>query len=272
MRCSSHNMHVCTNINRFMRPIDVKAFHDEAASQKAYILVRRPNPEARKYIGQPGFAPKPFDCKFKTADQDFDHKKLGRKLTVGGLVVNPTLDEFDKAFKSKKSYATAVKLWDENCDIVSDVPTHDANGKQAAHFLPDAKQFMVNNDPSNPFYGCIMHSRISHISHANYFHSDYDLYAYIPASNPKTVKRFLSELYNAPHYREVNFIDYQHRLNRRMGVPMIQHAPQELTGQHIDDQVFVFMPDSTTVFLLASQVEIRDFYRDTLAGRRLSSH
>jgi hypothetical protein len=255
-----------------MRPIDIKAFHDEAAGQKAYILVRKPNPEARKYIGQAGFAPKSFDCKFKTADRNFLHEKLGRELTVGGLVVNPALEEFDKAFKTKKSYESALNLWNEYRKVVSDVPTHDANGKRTTHFLPDAKLFMVNSDTNSPFFGCIMHSRISHISHAAYFHSDYDLYAYIPASNPKTITRFLSELYDAPHYREVNFIDYQHRLNRRMGVPMIQHAPQELTGQHIDDSVFVFMPDSKTVFLLASQVEIREFYRDTLAGRRLSSH
>lgn len=251
-------MHVCTNISRFMRPIDVKAFHDEAASQKAYILVRRPNPEARKYIGQPGFAPKPVDCKFKTAEQDFDHKGNGTKLTVAGLVVNPMLEEFDKAFKSKKSHLAAVKLWEEYGDTVSHAP-------------PDASQFMVNSDTRSPFFGCVMPGRISPAAHGNFFHADYNLYAYIPASTPKTVKRFLSELYKEPQYREVSFSDYQHRLNRRMGVPMIQRAPQELTGQHIDDQVFVFMPDSTTVFLLAGQLEIRDFYRDTLAGRRLSN-
>ncbi|HEY5604454.1 MAG TPA: hypothetical protein VIM41_15235 [Gammaproteobacteria bacterium] len=255
-----------------MREIDVKAFHSEAASQKAYLLLRKPNPEARKYIGQPGFAPKPFDCKFKPAEQDFVHEKLRKKLTVGGLVVNPTLDEFHKAFKSKKSFETAVKLWNEHRAIVSDAPSYTANGKRAAHFLPGAKQLMVNSDTNSRFFGCVLHSRISHTSHANYFHSDYDLYAYIPTSNAKSVQSFLSQLYNAPHYHEVNFINYQHRLNRSMGVPMIQHAPQELTGQHIDGQVFVFMPDTRTIFLLANQLEIREFYRDTLAGRRLSSH
>ncbi len=255
-----------------MRPVDVDAFRKEAASQRSYILVRKPNPEARKYIGQPGFYPKPFDCKFKTADQDFFHDKFAKKLTVGGLVVNPAFEEFEKAFKNKKSHQIAMKFWNQYCDVISDTPTHDANGNRATHFLPGAKQFMVNNNTNSPFYGCIMHSRISHISHANYFHSDYDLYAVIPTSNPKSLKRFLSELYDQPHYREVNFTDYQLRLNRRMGVPMIQHAPQELTGKHLDDQVLVFMPDLTSVFMLANQLEIRDFYRNTLGGRRLSSH
>lgn len=264
-------MHICPNVNRFMRPADVAAFRKEAATQKSYILVRKPNPEARKYIGMAGFKPKPFDCKFKTADKDFYHQGLNNKLTVGGLVVNPTLDEFEKAFSGKKSYQTAVNLWHENAEDVSEVKTHDAEGNKAVQFLPEGKQFMVNSDTSSSYYGCIMHSRISHSTHINYFHSDYDLYAVIPTSNPKSVKSFLSELYDKPHYREVNFFDYQHRLNRAMGVPMIQHAPQELTGQHINDQVLVFMPDLPTVFMLANQLEIRDFYQNILGGRQLSN-
>jgi hypothetical protein len=32
------------------------------------------------------------------------------------------------------------------------------------------------------------------------------------------------------------------------------------------------MPDTTTVFWLANQLEIREFYRDVLAGRRVSRH
>ena len=255
-----------------MRPIDVEAFRKEAASQRSYILVRKPNPESRKYIGQPGFYPKPFDCKFKSADKDFFHEKLTKKLTVGGLVVNPTLDEFEKAFINKKSHQIAVDIWSQHRDVVSGTPTHANNGNLVAHNLPGAKQFMLNTDTSSSFFGCIMQSQISQISHPNYFHSGYDLYAVIPTSNAKTLQRFLRELNDQPNYPGVNFTEYQLRLNRRMGVPMIQHAPQELTGEYLDDQVFVFMPDLSKIFMLANQLEIRDFYRNTLGGRRLSNH
>jgi hypothetical protein len=247
-----------------MRPIDVKAFHDEAASQKAYILLRKPNPAARKYIGKPGFAPKPVDCRLKTADQDFVHLKFGHNVTAGGLVVNPTLEGFDKAFKSKKSHAAAVKLWDEFRSHVAETAEPNSN--------PDARHFIVNENPQSPFYGCIADSQISPANPGHVLHAVYDLYAYIPTPDTKTVERFLKELSKQPRYPEANFSDYQPRLNRRMGIPMIQHAPHELTGQYIDDQVFVFMPDTTTVFWLANQLEIREFYRDVLAGRRVSRH
>jgi len=265
-------MHVCNNIQRYMRPIDAEAFRKEAASQRSYILIRRPNTAARKYIGQHGFFPKPADCKFKIAQQDFYHIRLGKWLTVGGLVVNPTLDEFEKAFTSKKSYSHALKAWQQHGNVVSDISTLGAGSKRHFHFVSDVKQYLGNNDPRSSFYGCLMLSRIADSHTTTFLHSDYDLYAIIPTSNPKTLERLLSELNDKPQYPEVNFFDYQNRLNRAMGVPMIQHAPQELAGQHLDDQVFVFMPDSATIFMLPNQLEIRDFYRNMLGGRQLVNY
>jgi hypothetical protein len=272
MRYSTNNMHIRTDIHRFMRPIDIKAFHDEAASQKVYILLRRPNPAARKYIGQPGFAPQTRDCRFKAADQDFFHESLGQQLTVGGLVVNPALNEFDKAFKDQKSYDTAVRLWNEYRDATVDESGQETNARQTQSLSSEGKPFAMNRDADSPFYGCITISPLATTNANHCLHTVYDLYAYIPTSDPKTLERFLTELNTEPQYPEASFSEYQPRLNRRMGLPMIQHAPQELTGQYVDDQVFVFMPDSATVFWLANQLEIREFYRDILAGRRLSSH
>ena len=265
-------MQACSDIQRLMRKIDVDAFRKVAALKRSYILVRKPNPAARKYIGQPGFYPKSLECKFKAAEQDFYHVQLGKWLTVGGLVVNPSLKGFEKAFNSKKSFAAAMNIWNQYRETVLDTTLLNTNDEQAPHMLPRGKLFGVNIDRTSPYYGCITMNRLSQTIHPTYLHSDYNLYAIIPTSHHKSLKSFLGELKDKPHYQEVNFFEYQHHLNRLMGVPMIQQAPQELSGQHIDDQVIVFMPDLSNIYLLPNQLEIRDFYQTILGGRQLVSH
>ena len=67
-----------------MRPTDKRVFLDAARQLQLWILVRRTNPASLRYIGLPGYLPKPIDCKAKTADLN-----QGR-YRVAGLVVDPT--------------------------------------------------------------------------------------------------------------------------------------------------------------------------------------
>src|SRR5688572_16011353 len=81
-----------------MRSQDKMVFAACAVALRHWILVRRTNPESLKYIGVDGFAPKPIDCKPKTAD----------KGKFAGLVVSPEIET--EAFNDAKA-PDALKYW-----------------------------------------------------------------------------------------------------------------------------------------------------------------
>src|SRR5207237_806375 len=98
----------------FIRPRDINAFTAAAKVYKVYILVRRTNPASLKYIGMPGFTPKPLDCKPKTADADIVID--GRRRETAGLVVDPTL---------VGAGAIRVGQHDASCSALLDVQVYD---------------------------------------------------------------------------------------------------------------------------------------------------
>ncbi len=84
-----------------MRLNDKKIFLQVAQELKLWILVRRTNLASLQYIGRAGYAPKPIDCKAKTADQN-----VGPSL-LAGLVVDPT--EQPLAFSPSKREKAIVE-------------------------------------------------------------------------------------------------------------------------------------------------------------------
>ena len=83
-----------------MRPQDQEVFAEAARQQGRWIIVRETNPEALKYVGEPGYVPKPFECKAKSANMP-GHE-------YAGLVVNPRVHP--EAFRNP---AAAAKEWDK---------------------------------------------------------------------------------------------------------------------------------------------------------------
>jgi hypothetical protein len=104
-----HAQIVGSSIYDHIRPQDVEAFRDAARQFKVHILVRRTNPASLRYIGRKGFIPKPVDCKPKTADYDVVLPD-GLVTKCAGLVVDPTLPRFEKAFKEGRAVPAEVVM------------------------------------------------------------------------------------------------------------------------------------------------------------------
>jgi hypothetical protein len=259
------------DITDHMRIVDLAAFKSAASFYNAYILVRRTNSSALNYIGVPGFTPKRLDCKFKTADHDFFHDRLRRQLTVGGLVVNPVMDEeFRKAFEPKK-FLSAKKIWlNYSAQVVTRKFSHDQSGRANFAYMP-GNLYSVDSKLDSDYYGCVIFSSNSLLSAATYIHSDYDLYGIVPADNPSENIRVTEQRFGFPHSRGRMFFDVQHFLNSRMQVAMIQHGSQEKFAEDMRDIIDVFYPDGTTVMCCDGVHEIKRLYSDLFQGRRLYS-
>lgn len=102
-------MPISASVYDYIRRQDFDAFVAGAKKFNVHILVRRTNPASLKFIGQNGYSPKPVDCKVKTADKDV-MLSSGEMVKCAGLVVDPMIPGFDKAFSERK-YAAAKTEW-----------------------------------------------------------------------------------------------------------------------------------------------------------------
>ncbi|MCP5119523.1 MAG: hypothetical protein GY953_52655 [bacterium] len=265
-------MRSSSDIHKHMRAVDVTAFQNAAERYGAYILVRRTNTSALKYIGKLGFLPKRLDCKFKTADTDFSHAGVGRVLNVSGLVVNPLMDaEFAKAFGPKK-FQVSSELWRRySHQVVAELPTHDDAGNRNYVYFPGGKLYSVDSNRNSAFFGCVMFSSSSLASAASYIHADYDLYGIVPADNPAQNIAVRETRLGQPHSRGRLFFDVQHAVNRAMGVPMVLHGSQEKYTEDMDDQIDVFYPDGKTVMCCSGVPDIERLYQTEFRGRKMFS-
>jgi hypothetical protein len=265
-------MRPSSDIGNHMRAVDVEAFKSAAATYGAYIIVRRTNSSALTYIGKSGFLPKRLDCKFKTADFDFHHAGLGRRLSISGLVVNPLMDaEFVKAFQARK-FQVSSELWRKySQQVVTELPSHDEAGTRNYVYFPHGKHYSVDSNRASSFYGCLMFSSMSLASGASYIHADYDLYGIVPAENPAQNIAVRETRLDQPHSRGKLFFDVQHAVNRAMGVPMVLHGSQEKYTEDMDDEVDVFYPEGSTVMCCRGVTEIQRLYETEFRGRKMFS-
>ncbi|HUA93857.1 MAG TPA: hypothetical protein VL991_14885 [Terracidiphilus sp.] len=252
-------------VYEYMPPKHVEAFKRAAAYFSVWILVRRGNKHSREWIGQIGYIPKPLDCKAKTADRDFE------KWKCAGLVVSPKL--VPMAFSLEK-YEEAEKEW---CDFERHLYSFDPKNLRANLTADrEGKHYTLQLDKTSKHYGCVMYKPVYRAA-AEYLHSDYDLYAIVPVADPKTnVLVQETGMGGAQHSRSPNFYPVQYFVKAagelkgaaNPRVPMICHGEQETFKTDYKDPLDVFWPDGKTVSALEKGEPIKEFYRNTLGGRR----
>lgn len=131
------------------------------------------------------------------------------------------------------------------------------------------KFYSVQMDPAHVHYGCVLFSPISNRAAACYIHSDYDLFAIVPADEPTSNYRVREERLDQKHTRSKKLFDVQHFLNRRMGVAMILHGEQETWSDDLNDTLDIFCPDGQTILRRKGAMEIGRLYDETFEGRPL---
>ena len=256
-----------TSVYRYMPAQHVEAFKRAAARFKAWIMVRRGNPTSLRWIGKPGYIPKPLDCKAKTADQDVNGKECA------GLVASPKL--LPGAFSSRK-FQDAMAEWPKFEPHLYAFDPKDPAKNLASDKV--GKHFTLQMDASHKHYGCVLFKPVFR-AQSEYIHADYDLYAVVPAANPAANVFVRDASFGGqPHSRSPLFFDVQYFFKaagiltgQSVGTPMIQHGEQETFKTDWDEKLDVFWPDGKTISDLLGEAEIRDFYDTTLEGRQQAS-
>lgn len=247
-------------VYRYMPPKHVEAFQRAAAFFKVWILLRRGNPESLQWIGKAGYTPKPFDCKAKTARRNVGNWQCA------GLVASPVLHPaaFDKLKEAEKEWSKLEPLL-----YVFDPKNPQAN--LAAD--RSGKHYALQMDKAHPHYGCVMYKPVFR-ELAEYIHADYDLFAVVPQSDPKSNVFVSEEMMGQKHSRSQYLIDVQYfvkaagvRTAQGEGVPMVRHGEQDTFKTEWDDTLDVFWPDGKTISALDGAEKIQEFYRTTFQGR-----
>ena len=221
-----------------MRSDDKVIFASAARHFEAWILVRRTNPASIQYIGKQGYTPKRIDCKAKTADQN-----VGR-YHLAGLVVDAT--QWPNAFQGDRM-AQAQEIWAnfyaQNC-LGNPSPT-----------CP----YSIEQDDASPHYGCVKF-------HGEYIHGDYDLYDVILEEHPRGNLAAVETLHGQRHLRGPRLTPIQEYVNRRLGIPMVQHGGEMQYTVHSEQSIDVFGPRGEQCTIL-NEYSIRAWYRERFQGR-----
>ncbi|MEX0792947.1 MAG: hypothetical protein WD045_07395, partial [Pirellulaceae bacterium] len=217
-----------------MRPQDKQVFLEATHTLGLWILVRRTNPASLRYIGLPGYQPKPLDCKPKTADRDVGNARLA------GLVVDPVL--CPQAFSATK-LVDATDKWK----------------RYSPPMLRSGRYSVDNKDPRSPTYGLLRLGRDA-------LHGDYDLYDIIDPAQAQRNLAAVETLLGQPHRRGAFFTKVQSFVNTRIGVPMIQHGGEMQYADHSEQSIDAFGPAGEDVTIL-NQFSVRAWYKDKFAGR-----
>lgn len=229
-----------------MRPEDRGVFKEVAVRHRVWILVRRTNPASLRYIGLPGFSPKRIDCKPKTADANVEAYQLA------GLVVSPEIHP--RAFRGNKQ-AKAVSIWR------SFSHEHGLNDQDERSRRDGA--YSVETDENSPHYGCLQFD-------GNFIHGDYDLYDIISVDHPRGNLAAVETLHGVKHMRGPKFYAIQNDINRRIGVPMIQHGGEAQFTDHSEQSIDMFTPDGGEVTLL-NRNTVQSYYTKFWKRRTLRS-
>ncbi|HYN77464.1 MAG TPA: hypothetical protein VES73_06705, partial [Lamprocystis sp. (in: g-proteobacteria)] len=116
--------------------------------------------------------------------------------------------------------------------------------------------YLMNPLPNHPHYGCLMFCpfQIEQPFPADdpqaltplvmrktncFLHGDYDLYGIVSADAPERTTVVYGIQHGVKNLYSERFAEIRDFLNRSIGVPMIQHGPQE-NIEHADDHLDVF--------------------------------
>lgn len=238
-----------------------------------FVLLRRTNPESIKFVGYPGFVPKPLACKPKTAQTDAVIYADGRRYQsmCAGLVVDPRRVGADAFAGNEAAHAKAVSTWDEYW-----------KGGPPSGFAVQLKK-------SSGYYGCVMrcapgyrvfpqgrdfasHAKAkavrTHALHQTgdagfimypdrnidkhalaslpygcaYIHGDYDLYALVHKDARDVRQPREGQFDGQPHRYGKMWRPLEALVRSQIAIDMIQHGSQEHFCSHSDDEVDIFCP------------------------------
>ena len=225
-----------------------------AAARKfnVFILVRAANPLAFRFYGKSGYYPKRLDIKAKTAKTDIG------KYVLAGLVVSP--DVHPGAFGGRDMEGVR-KNWKESLG-----PIWIPQPGETRMYLPAGKQYTVEMNTEHPHYGALVFTPTGLLTARQYVCGDYDLYGLVNAANPSDHYFVTEKMLGAAHVRTPELRDVQYFLNRKLGLPLIQHGAQESYLTHQEEPVVVFEPGGATK-VLAGKTEIENYYANVLKGR-----
>lgn len=261
-----------------MRARDLRVFCMIAGKYNVYLLVRHTNEASLRYIGQPGYYPKPASIKAKTADTDpppCQYGTGGQRKTVqhriAGLVPHP--DFQPKVFLGEK-LAKARNCWFDTLDVLHgagvNIPattpdTWAAWGKEHASGL-SGWRWKVDVDPASPHFGCLQISRDN--VGWSYLHGDYDLKDVVVKGhetyNERNEGKFQGAKNFTPLLPGLEFETIRRELNAAMGVDMVQHGAEAQFAWHGDEPITLVSPDGPGLqFLVLANVEaVMGWYRE----------
>jgi hypothetical protein len=238
-----------TNGIQGMRRQDAAIFHDVCITEKIWMLVRFTNPDSLKYIGDLNYFPKPIDCKPKTAKRNVTRPDGKAQYDLRGLVADPV--RHPAAFGDR--VGEAQRLW----------------GSFAAHFDLESgrDRYKVDLNEKSNHFGCLM---VKEGAIYRYLHGDYDLKDIVEVGREDWNLAFpLTKLDTA--HNEIFLMDHDldellATINRRIGVPMLQHSSEAQFADHTEDKINAFGPNGEFRVLLDLGA-IRGFYEREFPGR-----
>jgi hypothetical protein len=253
-----------------MRGKDLRSFLMVARRNSVIILVRHTNEDSLKYVGVPGFYPKPAAVKAKTADFNPPPAKAlagGKPITqihnVAGLVVHPG---FQPACYKPSKLPKARDCWLHTLETLSPAllnKTVDLNApatwsiwgvdRQAVH-APRWK-WRVDVNPRSERFGCLQLA--SATMSWSYIHGDYDLKDVIVVGSEQDNRRAEGTLDGVKNYTPVleglEFETIQKELNQLVGSEMVQHGAEAQFAWHGDEPITVAYPDWRHLILLSAE-------------------
>jgi hypothetical protein len=270
-----------------MRGKDLQKLLMVAREFGVVILVRHTNDSSLKYIGQPGFYPKPAAVKAKTADVNPPptSRSVNGRLTftsyqVAGLVVHPG---FHPACYKASKLPKALDAWVHTLETLAPTLMHhtvDPNNPSTwAIWGVDRKavhaprwSWRVDVDPASPQFGCLQLK--GGTMPWSYIHGDYDLKDVIVVGKEQDNRRNEGTLDGVKNFTplldDLEFENVRQRLNEKMGADMVQHGAEAQFAWHGDEPITVAFPDARHLILIDAmtvQAWYRDLNRSVLAKK-----
>jgi len=270
-----------------MRGKDLQKFLMVSRKHGVILLIRHTNTDSLRFVGQPGYYPKPAAVKAKTADANptgVTALVKGRKTTVAydvaGLVVHPgfqpTCYRGAKVQKAHDCWAHTMETLAPSMEKVtvdlSRPESWSVWGVERHAVKAPRWSWRVDVDPLSPRFGCLQLRGAT--SGWCYIHGDYDLKDVIvlgrEGDNRRAegtldgVKNFTPVLYN------MQFETIRSELNVLMTAEMVQHGAEAQFAWHGDEPITVAFPDWTHL-LLADAMTVQSWYmnlnREVLAQK-----
>lgn len=254
-----------------MRGKDVKAFMMVARQFGVIILVRKTNDASLKYIGVPGYYPKPIFIKAKTADKDVASTTGSTNYSISGLVCHPGLHpaayEEAKQKKAKDCWLHTLELLDPSLVNKGVDPQKPESWKPMGMDRACANapqwQWRIDINPDSKHFGCLQLKKQT--IPWSYVHGDYDLKDVIILGRESENKASAGKVFGVnnvtPELYGVVFERIRQELNLQVGAEVVQHGAEAQFAWHGDEPILAIYPDFTLVNL-TSATTVQAWYED----------